>query len=407
MMLRTDKAYFVPLIAVLGAVGIIDTAILNPTISAFAASLGADEILASLIAGLYSIVAIPASIIMGLTVDAIGRRRALIAGLGFTALWIYGYSIAATPLDLVIFRTTHAISGSLVFPASIAMIVDASRRKMGQSIGLYWIVIGSVIALGSGLSAVLVSSLGFRWMFVLVALVSLGGFGIALAVPETARRGMTPRRSVRVIVSSIKWLYVSYLSIFSLYFAFGAVVGSLALVLILSGAAEQTAAASVGIYIFLATLVSLPLFYLAGRFLDRVGPVRMLGLGIASAGVSQAMLLISLSSLLLIVSAVALGVGIALVFVASTAVAALPRARGASIGLHQTANIAGVAVGAPLSGIFLHYYGALGPFTVAAAVQVVALAILFASRKSTRQADLQLMGAPADAAYRGQPRERE
>lgn len=406
-MLRTDKAYFVPLISLVGAMGIIDTAILNPTIAAFAASLGADDVLASLIAGLYSIVAIPASIIMGLTIDAIGRRRALIAGLGLTTLWIYGYSIAATPLDLILFRTTHAISGSLVFPASIAMIVDAARRKMGRNIGLYWVVIGSVIALGSGLSATLVTSLGFRWMFVLVALLSLAGFFLALTVPETAKLRMKPRKSVSVIASSIRWLSVAYLSIFSLYFAFGAIVGSLALVFILGGAAPEVAAANVGIYIGLATVISLPLFYLVGRLLDRVGPVRMLGLGIALAGVSQALLIVSLSPLLFFTSATALGGGIALVFVASTAVAALPKARGASIGLHQTANIAGVAAGAPLSGLFLQHYGTLAPFTVAAAVQVVALAVIIASRRFTKQADLQIMGAPADTAYHGLPRERE
>ncbi len=407
MMLRTDKAYFVPLISLVGAMGIIDTAILNPTIAAFAASLGASEALAGLITGLYSIVAIPASIVMGLTIDAIGRRRALIAGLGFTALWIYGYSIAANPLDLIIFRTTHAISGSLVFPASIAMIVDAARRKMGRNIGLYWLVIGSVIALGSGLSRVLVTSLGFRWMFVLVALLSLAGFFLALIVPETAKIRMKPRKAASSIASSIRWLSVAYLSIFSLYFAFGAIVGALSLILIRGGAGQEAAAGSVAVYIGLATVTSLPLFYLVGRLLDRFGPVRALVLGISLAGVSQALLLVSLSSPLFFTSAFALGGGIALVFVASTAVAALPKARGASIGLHQTANIAGVAAGAPLSGLFLQFYGALAPFAIAASVQAVVLAIIIASRRFTKQADLQIMGGPSDAAYHGLPRERE
>ncbi|MEM3382870.1 MAG: hypothetical protein QXL52_06140 [Nitrososphaerales archaeon] len=49
-----------------------------PVISAYAKFLGANEALAGLIAGLYSIVAIPASFTMGVFVDILGRRRALL-----------------------------------------------------------------------------------------------------------------------------------------------------------------------------------------------------------------------------------------------------------------------------------------------------------------------------------------
>ena len=121
-MIRTDRSYFVPVVALLGAIGVIDTAILNPTISAYAVTLGGGESVAGFIAGLYSIVAIPASLTMGLAIDAIGRRLALVVGLGLTAVWIFGYALAATPLHLMLLRIAHSLSGALVFPASIAMI---------------------------------------------------------------------------------------------------------------------------------------------------------------------------------------------------------------------------------------------------------------------------------------------
>jgi len=63
-MIKTDKSYFIVLMGFIGAIGIIDTVLINPNISAFAFSLGADEILASFIAGVYSLVAIPASIVI-------------------------------------------------------------------------------------------------------------------------------------------------------------------------------------------------------------------------------------------------------------------------------------------------------------------------------------------------------
>ncbi len=399
MRLRTDRSYFVLLVAFLGGIGIIDTAILNPAIASYATALGADLFQASFIAGLYSLVAIPASLAMGLTIDVIGRRRALIIGLGFTALWIYGYSIAANPLQLMLFRITHSLSGSLVFPASIAMIVDATRQKMGRSIGLFWVVIGSVILIGSGISATLVTTLGFRSMFVLIAVISLAGLALALYVPETARDRVMPRVSVGIIASSLRWLSVAYVSIFSLYFAFGAIVGSLPLVFIQGGASEEAAALSTAIYIILATAISLPVFYLVGRLMERLGPFRMLLTGISLAALSQAIMVVAIGPPLLYVSAAALGGAIALVYVASTALAALPRARGASIGLHQTANIAGVAAGAPLSGLVLQSLGGLAPFTLTALVQVVTLTFIMASRKATKRAELQVLETPGQPLY--------
>ncbi len=391
-MLRTDKSYFVLLAGLLGAVGILDTAILNPTVAAYAKALGADEVLASLTAGMYSIVAIPASLAMGLLIDVIGRKRALIMGLGLTALWIYGYSIAVTPYHLLGFRVAHSISGSLVFPATIAMVVDTTKGRVGRGIGTYWAVVGSALAIGSFISAAMVQTVGFRPVFLLVVGISFVGMLVAVALPETARERFRPRTSLGIVASSMRWLSVAYLSIFSLYFAFGVIIGSLSLALILEGASPEEAAGGVGIYIGVATTVSLPLFYTVGRVIHRVGTVRVLGGGIMSAAVSQFILMVSLNPPYTYVSSVALGISIALIFVASTAVAAVPEARGASIGLHQTANIAGVAIAAPLSGFLLKYFGGIAPFTVALIVQGLTLAYIAASKEVTKQVEMELAG---------------
>ena len=394
-MIRTDRSYFVLVIGLLGAIGVIDTAILNPTISAYAVTLGASESLAGFIAGLYSIVAIPASLAMGLAIDAIGRRLALVVGLGLTALWIFGYAVAATPVQLMLLRIAHSLSGALVFPASIALILDAARRRIGRSIGMYWLVVGSVIAIGSAISATLVTGLGFRPLFRMVAVVSAVGMLVALVVPDASPRRMTPRASLRVIISSFRWLSVAYLSMFALYFAFGMIVGALSLVIIQGGASAEEAARSTALYVALATVVSLPGFPVVGRLVERVGNARLLGGGIVLTVAAMALLLVSLDTGVLIGSAVLLGGAIALVFVASTAVASVPEARGASIGLHQTSNIAGVAVGAPVSALVLELLGPTAPFLLAVLIQLAALAVIVAGRKAIRPADQKLMEPPA------------
>ncbi len=408
-MLRTDRTYFVLLVGFLGAMGILDTAMLNPAIAAYASSLGADEFLSSFIAGLYSMVAIPASVVMGLTIDYVGRKRALTVGLGLTALWIYGYAMATVPVHLIMFRAAHAISGSLVFPASIAMIVDKAKgsigRGIGRGIGLYWVVVGSALAIGSFLSAMLVVSLGVRSMFLLVAGVSLAGAVIALTLPETAGPRMMPRASLGNVASSMRWLSVAYLSIFSLYVAFGVIVGSFSLVLMLEGMSQEEAINRVGIYIALATVISLPIFYAAGRLVGKVGPIRILTLGIMFAAMSQLLLMVSLRPPYTYISSATLGLAIAFVFVASTAVAALPEARGASVGFHQTANIAGVALAAPLSGLLLKHVGILAPFTMAVAVQMVTLVIIMAAREATRPAELEILETHREPITRSSPKE--
>ena len=394
-MIRTDRSYFVPVVALLGAIGVIDTAILNPTISAYAVTLGAGESVAGFIAGLYSIVAIPASLAMGLAIDAIGRRLALVVGLGLTAVWIFGYALAATPLHLMLLRIAHSLSGALVFPASIAMILDAARRKIGRSIGLYWLVVGTVIAIGSAISATLVTGLGFRPLFRLVAAVSLLGMVVAIVMPEAPPRRMAPRASLQVIIASFRWLSVAYLSMFALYFAFGMIVGALSLVIIQGGVPAEEAARSTALYVALATVVSLPGFPVVGRMIGRVGNARLLGGGILLIVAAMALLLVSLDTAVLIASAVLLGGAIALVFVASTAVASIPEARGVSIGLHQTSNIAGVAVGAPVSALVLELLGPTAPFLLALLMQVIALVVIVAGRKVIRPADRELMGPSA------------
>ena len=394
-MIRTDRSYFLPVVALLGAIGVIDTAILNPTISAYAVTLGAGESVAGFIAGLYSIVAIPASLAMGLAIDAIGRRLALVVGLGLTAVWIFGYALAATPLHLMLLRIAHSLSGALVFPASIAMILDAARRKIGRSIGLYWLVVGTVIAIGSAISATLVTGLGFRPLFRLVAAVSLLGMVVAIVMPEAPPRRMAPRASLQVIIASFRWLSVAYLSMFALYFAFGMIVGALSLVIIQGGVPAEEAARSTALYVALATVVSLPGFPVVGCLIGRVGNARLLGGGILLTVAAMALLLVSLDTAVLIASAVLLGGAIALVFVASTAVASIPEARGVSIGLHQTSNIAGVAVGAPVSALVLELLGPTAPFLLALLMQVIALVVIVAGRKVIRPADRELMGPSA------------
>ena len=71
-------------------------------------------------------------------------------------------------------------------------------------------------------------------------------------------------------------------------------------------------------------------------------------------------------------------------YVASTSLAVLPEAKGSSIGLQQTANIAGVALAAPLSGLLLKYFGTSALFTLTIFVQILTILIVLYLRKKMK-----------------------
>lgn len=220
-------------LAVAGFAGLMDTAFLLGVIAAYAKYLGADEDLAGFIAGLYSMVAIPASILAGFIVDRMGRRKSLLAGLAWDAASMTAYSYASTPMELALVRGLHALGGSLVYPALFAMIGDiAGRGRRGSYSGSYLAVVGFAVAVGSALGGKVTEAYGFTAAFRLVALILLAGLLASLTIPETARP--KPRGA--------------------------GVAGELV---------ERSAA--VGRYILAAAVViaSLPFFILAGRAADR------------------------------------------------------------------------------------------------------------------------------------------
>ncbi|WP_218184405.1 MFS transporter, partial [Aeropyrum camini] len=116
------------LLALAGFAGLMDTAFLLGVVAAYAEHLGASKAEAGFIAGLYSMVAIPASLAAGLAVDKVGRKKALVAGLAWDTLAIALYTTASTPGELALYRALHAIGGSLVYPAFFSIVGDAGGR---------------------------------------------------------------------------------------------------------------------------------------------------------------------------------------------------------------------------------------------------------------------------------------
>ncbi len=370
-------------LALAGLVGVIDTAFLLGLIAGYAKKLGAGDVEAGFIAGVYSMVAIPASIVAGVVVDRLGRRRSLNLGLAWDTVSMILYTLASTPLQLAVVRGLHALGGSLVYPAYMAIVGDTSpRERLGRSTGGYLMVVAIAVALGSLSSAALVYRLGYKPALMLVSLMVFTGFLASLRIPETGSRSTG---ILKAVAGSLINVASAAILMFLLYLGFGAIVGGLTQALLNTGLAsrEETASALTGAAIGVATLASIPAFPLVGLVIDRRGVAPPVVAGSIVAMLGQLALASRPGHAELFIAYTLYGLAIAAIMTASTYLAAMtPReGRGTSMAIQQVANIVGIALGAPLGGLAAAHMGLAGvSYLVASSLAIVVVYTLILLR---------------------------
>ena len=365
------------ILSLIAFIGVIDTSFLISIISPYARQLGASEFEAGLIAGLYSIVAIPASVLAGLLMDRIGRWRLLRLGLTLDFLSMILYYFAFTPYMLMAVRVLHAIGGSMLFPSGVSLVARYSRERIAPGVSTFLIFIALSVVAGSLTSATIVSLMGFKPVFLLLSvIIGLGGL-MSFFIPSFLDVGEITHRKLDFRVLRIYGVntILSITFIFTLYLAFGFFVGGYPTVLAKSlGLTEERVSSLIGMFIGISTLISIPLMYFTGYMLQR-GYLRLVNtLGLVSLAFSTGILMLNLSFVTHMVSALILSISIGMLMVSSTylAVNVDDSIRGVTSALHQTFNILGVAIGAPLSGLLASIY--LGEmFIIPMAMSIIAL----------------------------------
>jgi len=120
--------------------------------------------------------------------DLFGRRRLLLIGLGlFTGASVIAV-LATSPLTLILARILQGIGAATLFPASLAVLANAfTGRERGRAIGIRGVVVGVAYGLGSLVGGVAVALLGWRGIFVALALVGIPTIVLALRSVEESR----------------------------------------------------------------------------------------------------------------------------------------------------------------------------------------------------------------------------
>lgn len=342
--------------AFVGFAGILDTSFMIPVIALYAKSLGASEAEAGFIAGFYSMVAIPASVVAGILVDRMGRKRMLVAGLLWDAVSVFLYSVVVSSSQLLVVRGLHAVGGSLVYPAFIARTREISGERVGYGMGRLLAPVALAIALGSASAGFLTYMLGYRIPFILLSLIILLAGILALTLPE--RPEERSWRGLRGVVEGIREAGLPAASglwlILVLYITLGIIVGGLATSI--SGVVvpgEREARLLTGMGVAASSLVAAVSLVLSGLVSDARGVRLVILYSIALSTLGFILPAAVPSPQTILLGFIVFGVGLGGFLLSSTILVTKvsAKARGTAVGLQQVLNIVGVAVGAPMGGL--------------------------------------------------------
>jgi EmrB/QacA subfamily drug resistance transporter len=143
----------------------------------------------------YTVVMASLLMFAGSTADRFGRRRVFVVGLTVFSLASLLCSLAPSVGLLVVFRVLQAVGASMMNPVAMSIITNTftDPRERAQAVGVWGAVFGISMALGPIVGGSLVSSVGWRSIFLVNIPVGLIAIVLALRfIPES--RAPRPRR---------------------------------------------------------------------------------------------------------------------------------------------------------------------------------------------------------------------
>ena len=143
----------------------------------------------------YTVVLASLLLFSGSMADRLGRKRTFVAGLSVFTTASLLCSLAPTVEALVAFRVLQAVGASMMNPVAMSIITNTftDPRERAQAVGVWGAVFGISMALGPIVGGTLVSTVGWRSIFLINLPVGLAAIALTLRfVPES--RAPRPRR---------------------------------------------------------------------------------------------------------------------------------------------------------------------------------------------------------------------
>ena len=119
--------------------------------------------------------------------DRLGRRLVFVVGIAIFALASLACGLSTDTTMLSSFRAVQGIGGAIMFATSLALIASTYQgRDRGTAFGIWGAVVGASVAIGPLVGGVLVTSLGWSWIFFVNLPVAALAIGMSLSrLPES------------------------------------------------------------------------------------------------------------------------------------------------------------------------------------------------------------------------------
>ncbi|SIS63894.1 MFS transporter [Salimicrobium flavidum] len=364
-----------------------DTFVQLPIISPFAVELGASELMAGLIVGIYSFSNMFGNILGGYGVDRIGRKKVLLSAMAFVFLLLLCYPLVNTDEQLLLLRFVHGIFGGVLIPASFAIVGDLSRRNHGEASMAYTgAAIGIAAIAGPAIGGIMATRSDISYVFLFVAglfLIAfiLGWKFVPVTLPEEKKREAVGNGFVSLLKNKVLWQ--ASIAAFALMVSNGTLAFALPFQVEGFGLPASLAGAFLSVFGITALIVFItPLnkvYRLYSPLLLVIGGLVLIGLSLMAlnivAGVAWTVVLM-----------VTYGLGFALLFPSMNEMIARTskeKERGKAYGIFYAFFSLGVVTGSSGAGAVEQWFGS--PFLISGGFILLVSALLLGSGKVPRK----------------------
>lgn len=188
---RAPTSSAVLLIAAFGAfLAFLDSTIVNVAFPSIRASFPhSPTSTMSWVLNAYNIVFGAFLVASGRIADLLGRRRIFASGIALFTVSSVACAVAATPLQLILFRITQGFGAALLVPASLALVVEAfPAERVTHAVTLWGAAAALAAGLGPPIGGALVTSSSWRLAF-------LVNLPVGITAWVVARRGLVESRA--------------------------------------------------------------------------------------------------------------------------------------------------------------------------------------------------------------------
>ncbi|MFX0059843.1 MAG: MFS transporter, partial [Candidatus Heimdallarchaeota archaeon] len=339
-----------------------DSTVVIPIISNYAVDLGASVVLAAFIVGVYSMVHIPSNIISGRLVDKIGRKSLIAIGIALDGFSILLYSLAQDPYFLLVARVVHGLGGGFGGPGTMAYLSDATpKEKSGRGMALYGISFAISLLIGFMVGGMGAQVLGYKNLFFIIVIVLFFMALLSFALPtiyQPSKERLNLKKELLIFKKAIisKNMFSPYLGILALNFNLGIITATYSVLLKIGGYTDG----QIGMTFSVLVLLSLIIHYPSGVLGDKKGRKKIMNIGLLFASVGFLILIPSTQFPIPILGMVIYGIGHGMVFPTSAGIIKVnsdEHNQGVTTGTFYALVVAGIALGAPISGLIYESFG--------------------------------------------------